>query len=142
MVFYLGVKKEILLLTLRKCQYYREHASVLENQPSETVVLQIEATDADEGANGIVKYGLMHRDGILPAFSIHPDTGVLTTIQVFDREKQREYSITLMVTDQAAEPLTGICQINVIILDQNDNDLRFPKGRHNSWDQLSSCCSP
>lgn len=23
----------------------------------------------------MVKYGLMHRDGVLPAFSIHPDTG-------------------------------------------------------------------
>lgn len=22
-----------------------------------------------------MKYGLMHRDGVLPAFSIHPDTG-------------------------------------------------------------------
>uniref|UniRef100_A0A803W497 Uncharacterized protein n=1 Tax=Ficedula albicollis TaxID=59894 RepID=A0A803W497_FICAL len=109
----------------QKCQYYREHASVLENQPSGTVVLQVEATDADEGANGIVKYGLMHRDGVLPAFSIHPDTGVLTTVQVFDREKQREYPITVTATDQAAEPLIGICQINVVILDQNDNDPRF-----------------
>ncbi|XP_009947990.1 PREDICTED: neural-cadherin-like [Leptosomus discolor] len=109
----------------QKCQYYREHASVLENQPSGTVVLQVEATDADEGANGMVKYGLMHRDGVLPAFSIHPDTGVLTTVQVFDREKQREYPITVTATDQAAEPLIGICQINIIILDQNDNDPRF-----------------
>ncbi|XP_027519706.1 neural-cadherin-like isoform X3 [Corapipo altera] len=109
----------------QKCQYYREHASVLENQPSGTVVLQVEATDADEGANGIVKYGLMHRDGVLPAFTIHPDTGVLTTVQVFDREKQREYPITVTATDQAAEPLIGICQINVVILDQNDNDPRF-----------------
>ncbi|KFP90660.1 Neural-cadherin, partial [Apaloderma vittatum] len=109
----------------QKCQYYREHASVLENQPSGTVVLQVEATDADEGANGRVKYGLMHRSGVLPAFSIHPDTGVLTTVQVFDREKQREYPITVTATDQAAEPLIGICQINVIILDQNDNDPRF-----------------
>ncbi|GAB0195567.1 neural-cadherin-like [Grus japonensis] len=109
----------------QKCQYYREHASVLENQPSGTVVLQVEATDADEGANGIVKYGLMHRGGVLPAFSIHPDTGVLTTVQVFDREKQREYPITVTATDQAAEPLIGICQINIIILDQNDNDPRF-----------------
>ncbi|NXJ73147.1 CADN protein, partial [Trogon melanurus] len=109
----------------QKCQYYREHASVLENQPSGTVVLQVEATDADEGANGIVKYGLMHRSGVLPAFSIHPDTGVLTTVQVFDREKQREYPITVTATDQAAEPLIGICQINIIILDQNDNDPRF-----------------
>ncbi|XP_032557279.1 neural-cadherin-like isoform X2 [Chiroxiphia lanceolata] len=109
----------------QKCQYYREHASVLENQPSGTVVLQVEATDADEGANGVVKYGLMHRDGVLPAFTIHPDTGVLTTVQVFDREKQREYPITVTATDQAAEPLIGICQINVVILDQNDNDPRF-----------------
>uniref|UniRef100_A0A8C0FJM4 Neural-cadherin n=1 Tax=Bubo bubo TaxID=30461 RepID=A0A8C0FJM4_BUBBB len=109
----------------QKCQYYREHASVLENQPSGTVVLQVEATDADEGANGIVKYGLMHRGDVLPAFSIHPETGVLTTVQVFDREKQREYPITVTATDQAAEPLVGICQINIIILDQNDNDPRF-----------------
>lgn len=58
-----------------QCQYYREHASVLENQPSGTFVLQVEATDADEGANGRVKYGMMRRDGALPAFSIHPDTG-------------------------------------------------------------------
>ncbi|NWX98396.1 CADN protein, partial [Nothoprocta ornata] len=109
----------------QKCQYYQEHASVLENQPSGTVVLQVEATDADEGANGIVKYGLMYRDGVLPAFSIHPDTGILTTAQVFDREKQREYPLTVTATDQAVEPLIGICQINVIILDQNDNDPRF-----------------
>ncbi|KFR02399.1 Neural-cadherin, partial [Opisthocomus hoazin] len=109
----------------QKCQYYQEHASVLENQPSGTVVLQVEASDADEGANGLVKYGLMHRGGVLPAFSIHPDTGVLTTVQIFDREKQREYPITVTAADQAAEPLIGICQINIVILDQNDNDPRF-----------------
>uniref|UniRef100_A0ACB8EA14 Uncharacterized protein n=1 Tax=Sphaerodactylus townsendi TaxID=933632 RepID=A0ACB8EA14_9SAUR len=96
-----------------KCQHYREHASVLENQPVGTFVLQVEATDADEGANGRVKYGLMHRDGLL------------TTLQVFDREKQKEYPITVTATDQAAEPLIGICQLNVVILDINDNSPRF-----------------
>ncbi|CAM4543358.1 unnamed protein product [Lepidochelys kempii] len=114
----------------QKCQYYREHASVLENQPSGTFVLQVEATDADEGANGRVKYGMMRRDGALPAFSIHPDTGVLTTLQRFDRENQREYPITVTATDQAAEPLIGICQMNVVILDQNDNDPRFENTRY------------
>ncbi|KAJ7311916.1 hypothetical protein JRQ81_006236, partial [Phrynocephalus forsythii] len=109
----------------QKCQDYREQASVLENEPVGTFVLQVEATDADEGSNGRVKYGLMHRDGALPAFNIHPDTGVLTTLQVFDREKQREYPITVTATDQAAEPLIGICQINVVVLDVNDNNPRF-----------------
>ncbi|XP_062997498.1 neural-cadherin-like [Elgaria multicarinata webbii] len=109
----------------QKCQHYREHASVLENQPVGTFVLQVEATDADEGANGRVKYSLMHRDGTLPAFNIHPDTGVLTTLQIFDREKQREHPVTVTATDQATEPLIGICQINVVILDVNDNSPRF-----------------
>ncbi|NWH79854.1 CADN protein, partial [Piaya cayana] len=113
-----------------KCQSYQEQASVLENQPPGTVVLQVEASDADEGVNGVVKYGLMHRAGVLPAFSIHPDTGVLTTAQVFDREKQRDYPITVTATDQAAEPLIGICQINVVVLDQNDNDPRFENTRY------------
>lgn len=58
-----------------QCQQYREQASVLENQPTGTFVLQVHAVDADEGANGKVKYGLMHRDSAMPAFRIHPDTG-------------------------------------------------------------------
>lgn len=62
-------------LSLYQCQQYREQASVLENQPTGTFVLQVHAVDADEGANGKVKYGLMHRDSAMPAFRIHPDTG-------------------------------------------------------------------
>ncbi|NXY89804.1 CADN protein, partial [Alcedo cyanopectus] len=107
------------------CHYYQEHASVLENQLLGTVVLKVEATDDDEGVNGVVKYGLMHGGGVLPAFSIHPDTGVMTTVQVFDREKQREYPISVTATDQGEEPLMGTCQLSVGILDQNDNAPRF-----------------
>ncbi|KAJ8002926.1 hypothetical protein DPEC_G00164040 [Dallia pectoralis] len=108
-----------------KCQQYKEQASVVENQPPGTFVLQLHAMDADEGANGKVKYGLMHRDSALPAFRVHPDTGVLVTARRFDRERQREYSITVTATDWAEEPLIGICQLNVIILDQNDNSPKF-----------------
>lgn len=52
---------------------------MLENQPTGTFVLQVHAVDADEGANGKVKYGLMHRDSAMPAFRIHPDTGSVVT---------------------------------------------------------------
>lgn len=34
--------------------------------------------DADEGSNGKVTYGFMHKDSTVPAFSIHPDTGTET----------------------------------------------------------------
>ncbi|XP_036390924.1 neural-cadherin-like [Megalops cyprinoides] len=113
-----------------KCQQYRERTSVLENQPAGTFVLQVHAVDADEGANGKVTYGFMHKDSTVPAFSIHPDTGVIVTARKFDREKQREYAVTVTATDQAAEPLIGICQLNILILDENDNSPKFENLRY------------
>ncbi|KAI1904104.1 hypothetical protein AGOR_G00002230 [Albula goreensis] len=113
-----------------KCQQYRERTSVLENQPAGTFVLQVHATDADEGANGKVTYGFMHKDSTIPAFSIHPETGVIVTARKFDRERQREYAVTVTATDQAAEPLIGICQLNILILDENDNSPKFENLRY------------
>lgn len=75
MFVYLLLSFPFPFLSLSQCQQYREQASVLENQPTGTFVLQVHAVDADEGANGKVKYGLMHRDSAMPAFRIHPDTG-------------------------------------------------------------------
>uniref|UniRef100_A0A8C9S0B3 Si:ch211-186j3.6 n=1 Tax=Scleropages formosus TaxID=113540 RepID=A0A8C9S0B3_SCLFO len=113
-----------------KCQQYREEGAVLENQPVGTFVMQVHAVDADEGSNGKVKYGFMHKDSMMPAFSIHPDTGVIITARKFDREKQREYAVTVTATDQAAEPLIGICQLNILILDENDNSPKFENLRY------------
>ncbi|KAG8437377.1 hypothetical protein GDO86_008174 [Hymenochirus boettgeri] len=113
-----------------KCADYRDRAAVMENQPPGTSVLQVEARDADYGINGQVKYGIVHREGTLPAFTINPDTGIVTTVQSFDREKQKEYPITIKSTDQAAEPLIGLCQMNILILDENDNDPSFENNRY------------
>uniref|UniRef100_A0A671U276 Si:ch211-186j3.6 n=1 Tax=Sparus aurata TaxID=8175 RepID=A0A671U276_SPAAU len=113
-----------------KCQQYRESTSVLENHPAGTFVLQVHAVDADEGSNGRVTYGFMHKDSTVPAFSIHPDTGVIVTARKFDRERQREYAVTVTATDQAADPLIGICQLNILILDQNDNSPKFENIRY------------
>ncbi|XP_056381620.1 neural-cadherin-like isoform X2 [Hyla sarda] len=113
-----------------QCSDYNKNASVLENQPPGTFVLQVEAKDADSGMNGQVKYGIVHREGSLPAFTINPDTGIITTLQSFDREKEKEYPLTIKATDQAADALIGLCQITVTILDQNDNDPSFENNRY------------
>uniref|UniRef100_A0A8C5H0I1 Neural-cadherin-like n=1 Tax=Gouania willdenowi TaxID=441366 RepID=A0A8C5H0I1_GOUWI len=112
------------------CQQYRESSSVLENQPAGTFVLQVHAEDADEGSNGKVTYGFMHKDSTVPAFSIHPDTGTIVTARKFDRERQREYAVTVTATDRATDPLIGICQLNILILDQNDNSPKFENLRY------------
>ncbi|XP_051921985.1 neural-cadherin [Hippocampus zosterae] len=113
-----------------ECQNYSSKAAVLENQPPGTFVLRVQAQDADMGVNGEVKYGIMHRDGVSSGFDIHPDTGVITTAVSFDRERQREFTLSVTATDQAEEPLIGICQITVLVADQNDNDPKFENSRY------------
>lgn len=65
-------------------------------------------------------------------------TGVITTTVSFDRERQREFTLSVTATDQADEPLIGICQITVVIGDQNDNDPKFENSRYqceySQWD--------
>lgn len=56
--------------------------------------------------------------------------GVISTTVSFDRERQREYTLSVTATDQAEEPLIGICQITVLIADQNDNDPKFENSRY------------
>uniref|UniRef100_A0A4W6DCA0 Si:dkey-22o22.2 n=1 Tax=Lates calcarifer TaxID=8187 RepID=A0A4W6DCA0_LATCA len=114
----------------QECQNYSLNAAVLENQPPGTFVLRVQAHDADMGVNGEVKYGIMHRDGVSSGFDINPDTGVITTAMSFDRERQREFTLSVTATDQAEEPLIGICQITVLIADQNDNDPKFENSRY------------
>ncbi|XP_053101938.1 neural-cadherin-like [Hemicordylus capensis] len=114
----------------RECAYYSDSTWVLENQPPGTYVLEVEAYDADLGLNGEVKYGLMHRDGASPGFCIDPDSGVITTTRSFDREEQREYILSVTATDQAQEPLIGVCQINVFIADVNDNSPKFENSHY------------
>lgn len=79
----MGTTNYFLTSSPPQCQQYRESTSVLENQPAGTFVLQVHAVDADEGSNGRVSYGFMHKDSTVPAFSIHPDTGTETLKNVF-----------------------------------------------------------
>ena len=57
-------------------------------------------------------------------------SGVIITAVSFDRERQREFTLSVTATDLAEEPLIGICQITVLISDQNDNDPKFENSRY------------
>ncbi|NWX92829.1 CADN protein, partial [Nothoprocta pentlandii] len=114
----------------RECARYSDSTWVLENQPAGTAVLRVEAHDADLGLNGQVRYGLLHRDGASLGFSIDPHTGLITTTRSFDRERQRELPLCVTATDQAQEPLTGLCRVTLLVADVNDNDPKFENSRY------------
>uniref|UniRef100_H3D609 Si:dkey-22o22.2 n=1 Tax=Tetraodon nigroviridis TaxID=99883 RepID=H3D609_TETNG len=135
-----GPQGPLPLLHLRlfpQCHNYSQRAVVLENQPPGTGVLRVQAQDADLGVNGQVKYGIMHRDGVSSGFHIDPDAGYITTTVSFDRERQREFTLSVTATDQADEPLIGICQITVLVADQNDNEPKFENSRYQSTQEAT-----
>ncbi|KAG7261936.1 hypothetical protein CRUP_021089 [Coryphaenoides rupestris] len=99
-------------------------------------VLQVQAVDADEGSTAAAVVVSGGGGGFLLTF-IPPRTklsrgfaGAIVTARKFDRERQREYVVTVTATDQATDPLIGICQLNILILDQNDNSPKFENLRY------------
>ncbi|KAJ8404690.1 hypothetical protein AAFF_G00335530 [Aldrovandia affinis] len=85
-----------------------------------SLVLEVMASDEDEGSNGQVLYSLSSDAG--GAFVIDKDTGRVTVAMALDREKRASYSFRVCATDSSpAGPRNATALLTVHILDVNDN---------------------
>ncbi|KHJ90244.1 cadherin domain protein, partial [Oesophagostomum dentatum] len=97
--------------------YYIVH--VRENSKIGTEVLHVNATDKDEGRNGLIRYSLL---GESP-FSIDPVTGAITIAGEVDREASSRYHMRIQATDYGKyKRQISIAYLTVIIDDGNDNN--------------------
>ncbi|XP_042120380.2 protocadherin gamma-B5 isoform X20 [Peromyscus maniculatus bairdii] len=87
-----------------------------ENVPPGTTVLQVTATDKDEGVNSEISYSF-YRDG--QVFSLNSKSGEITTQRTLDFEEIREYSIIVEARDGGG--LVAQCTVEINIQDENDN---------------------
>jgi len=104
----------------------RYYASVWEGNNKGTFVMQVSATDADEGSNSHVLYHIVdgNHDN---AFVIEPPfSGLVKTNIVLDREIRDSYRLTVIATDEGRPQLTGTATLSVTIVDVNDNQPTFP----------------
>ncbi|XP_041864356.1 protocadherin-16 [Melanotaenia boesemani] len=93
---------------------------VSEDAAEGSQVLQVSATDADDGFNGKVLYFLSHEAH--GAFAVNEDTGRITISAPLDREKLASYSFQVFAVDLSpAAPRNTSAQVTVTILDVNDN---------------------
>ncbi|PRD31895.1 UNVERIFIED_CONTAM: ds [Trichonephila clavipes] len=93
-----------------------------------SVIHTLVATDKDTNANAEVTYTIT--DGNTGnKFSIDLHTGQLSS-RPLDREQVKQYRLVVSAHDQGEPPLAGMCNITVIVLDQNDNDPQFD---HNEY---------
>ncbi|CAD6998022.1 unnamed protein product [Ceratitis capitata] len=99
-------------------------ASVQENLPTGTKVLQPVATDKDSGANAKLRFTLLGEK--IDKFHINSETGEITTATVLDREDTAVYYLTLMAQDSSAtEPRASAVNLTITVLDVNDNTPSF-----------------
>ncbi|XP_076994080.1 protocadherin alpha-5-like [Tamandua tetradactyla] len=94
-----------------------------ENTPNGTLVLQLNASDADEGINKEIVYFFSNLvlDNVKSKFTINPSSGELTVNGGLDYEDRYLYEINIDAVDRSTFPLTGHCKVIVKLLDVNDN---------------------
>ncbi len=94
-------------------------ASLAENLPPNSPVLQVNATDRDIGDNADIIYTLVEST---PAahFQIDSESGQIRTTQVLDREYIDTYFLTILAADLGNPPLNRTTEVTVSVLDTND----------------------
>ncbi|TKS72368.1 Protocadherin alpha-3 [Collichthys lucidus] len=94
-----------------------------ENAPVGTTVIQVNATDLDDGTNGDVVYAFSNSMNqiILNLFDINLLTGEITVKGLIDYEENDQFEIEIEASDKGSAPLTTEKTVTIKIVDVNDN---------------------
>lgn len=97
--------------------------NLLENSPLGTLIIDLNATDPDEGTNGKIVYSFSSHVSpkILETFKIHPENGHITLIKKADYETGASYELDVQAQDLGPNSIPGLCKIVVKVVDVNDN---------------------
>ncbi|XP_032076287.1 protocadherin Fat 2-like [Thamnophis elegans] len=94
--------------------------SLKENVSKGSTVIQVKATDKDDGSNGQINYFFSNiADNAHQKFDVHPENGLITIKEELDFEEMEKYVIGLKARDGGG--LVAHCNIEVNLVDVNDN---------------------
>ncbi|KAM8910683.1 protocadherin alpha-3-like [Spinachia spinachia] len=98
-------------------------ASLQENAPVGTTIIQVNATDLDDGLNGEVVYsfGSDVKDNIRELFHVDSVTGEIIVKGHVDFEEQDSYDIDIQASDKGSIPFRTDKSVIIKIEDMNDN---------------------
>ncbi|XP_009999163.1 PREDICTED: protocadherin-17 [Chaetura pelagica] len=94
-----------------------------ENAPLGTAVIDLNATDADEGTNGEVLYSFSGYapERVRDLFSIDPQSGLIRVKGNLDYEENGLIEIDVQARDLGPNPIPAHCKVTVRLIDRNDN---------------------
>ncbi|XP_073697894.1 protocadherin-10a [Garra rufa] len=97
--------------------------SLRENSPVGTLVIQLNATDMDEGQNGEIVYSLSSHNPprIRDLFNIDSRTGRIEVTGEVDYEESSTHQIYVQAKDMGPNAVPAHCKVLVKLIDVNDN---------------------
>ncbi|XP_014867699.1 PREDICTED: protocadherin alpha-3-like isoform X1 [Poecilia mexicana] len=97
--------------------------TLTENAPLGSTVVQVNATDLDDGQNGevVFSFGNSVSSNIFNIFDINESTGQITVKGLLDYEQKEKYEIEIQASDKGLAPLTVEKNVIIKIIDVNDN---------------------
>ncbi|XP_063304007.1 protocadherin gamma-C5-like isoform X10 [Pelobates fuscus] len=102
---------------------------LMENPYLNTVVMILNATDLDDGANGEIEYYFDDHTSksTKELFNLNAETGEIYTKGVVDFEQANLYELSVRAKDKGVPELEGRCLIQIEVEDVNDNppEIRF-----------------
>ena len=100
----------------------RYFASVAENATIGTSVLQVFATDTDEGDNGRISYSINRRQSDRDSvFAIDAQTGVISVNRPLDFETKEVHELVVVASDNGVQALETTAFVSIRVTDVNDN---------------------
>lgn len=97
--------------------------NVLENAPVNSLVIDLNASDPDEGTNGEIIYSFNSYvpDKTRQLFKLEPRTGAITVKGNIDYEEGSIYEIDVQAKDLGPNSIPAHCKVTVNVVDVNDN---------------------
>ncbi|XP_026050186.1 protocadherin alpha-8-like [Astatotilapia calliptera] len=94
-----------------------------ENAPVDTTVIQVNATDLDDGPNGDVVYSFSNgvNRKFFKLFDINQKTGEIIVKGLIDYEERDRYEIEIQASDKGLPPMATQKSVIIKIVDVNDN---------------------
>ncbi|XP_054640393.1 cadherin EGF LAG seven-pass G-type receptor 2 isoform X5 [Dunckerocampus dactyliophorus] len=101
--------------------------SVAENKPAGTSVVALKAVDMDEGEAGRLEYFIeaLFDSRSNNLFAVDPASGLVSTVEVLDRETKQTHVFRVTAVDHGAPRRTAMATLTVTVSDANDHDPVF-----------------
>lgn len=104
---------------------------LLENNPTNSTIIRINATDRDEGRNSALVYRIQPLDGTPEGvLVVDPILGKVSALRSLDYEERSQYVFLLTVSDRGEEPRSATATLQLTVFDSNDEKPLFDRSNY------------